>query len=81
MMNIVAVWQLWIVAVAVSFGAIEGYAAYTKQLTLSQAVWGYQDMFPLSTWLLTIVLLGLLIHFTNYRLVAPFVWVFNKVVG
>lgn len=50
------VWAIWLIAVAVSFAALEAYALYTNKIpTLSRTVWNVSKAWPPFGWLVGIV--------------------------
>ena len=39
-------WAIWVVAIAVSFGVLEGWALMTGRPTLSRTVWVFSKAWP-----------------------------------
>ena len=56
-------WAFWVVAIAVTFAAAEGYALKTGRITLSRSVWTWSKNFPLLPFLAGLLAGGLAVHF------------------
>jgi hypothetical protein len=56
-------WAAWIVAIAVSFAAYEGYCLYVNKMTLSRSVWTWSQAFPLLPFIAGLLAGGLAVHF------------------
>jgi hypothetical protein len=57
-----AIWALWVVLIAVSFGILE-FAAWNTGVTLSAAVWDISQAWPLIIWIAGALAGGLAVHF------------------
>jgi len=62
-MNMNLTWPLWIVLIAVSFAALEGYALATKRSTLSRFVWNISKAWPPFGWVCGVLVGFLACHF------------------
>lgn len=57
------IWVGWLVFLAASFAAFEGYALKTGHMTLSRFTWTVSKAFPLFPWLVGVLVGVLACHF------------------
>jgi hypothetical protein len=57
------VWVFWVLAIAVSFAVLEGYALAKNKNTLSRTVWIVSKNFPLLPFIAGFLAGGLAVHF------------------
>ena len=57
------IWAAWLLAIVVSFSALEAYALIDNTTTLSRWVWTITAAFPLFPWLAGCLTGGLAVHF------------------
>jgi hypothetical protein len=57
------VWVVWLILIAVSFGAFETYALVNNKTTLSRLTWDASKEFPLLPWLVGVIVGVLATHF------------------
>lgn len=57
------VWTAWLLVIAGSFAAFEGWALRTKRQTLSRFVWTVSKAWPPFPWVCGVIVGGLAAHF------------------